>query len=85
MTTLSRTGIEPGVVPVEWWQCLPDGRVQCDLCPRFCKLREGQRGFCFIRQAREEGLVLTSYGRASGFCLDPIEEKQFQNYHRVLN
>ncbi len=81
MSTLSRTEIEPGVVQGEWWRRLPDGRIQCDLCPRFCKLREGQRGFCFIRQAREGGIVLTSYGRASGFCIDPIEKKPLNHFY----
>ena len=53
---------------------LKDGRIQCDLCPRLCKLREGQHGFCFAR-AREGGrIVLTTYGRSSGFCVDPIEK-----------
>jgi pyruvate formate lyase activating enzyme len=81
MSTLSRIEIEPGVVPGAWWHRLPDARIQCDLCPRFCKLRAGQRGFCFIRQAREDGLVLTSYGRASGFCIDPIEKKPFNHFY----
>lgn len=81
MTTLNRTEIEPGVVHGEWWHRLPDGRLQCDLCPRFCKLRTGQRGFCFIRQAREKGMVLTSYGRASGFCIDPIEKKPLNHFY----
>jgi pyruvate formate lyase activating enzyme len=73
--------IEPGVVLGQWWHRLEDGRIQCDLCPRFCKLREGQRGFCFVRQAREEGMVLTSYGRASGFCIDPIEKKPLNHFY----
>lgn len=81
MSTLSRTEIGPGVVQGEWWHRLPDDRWQCDLCPRFCKLREGQRGFCFIRQARAEGIVLTSYGRASGFCIDPIEKKPLNHFY----
>ena len=81
MSTLNRTMIEPGVVQGQWWHQLEDGRIQCDLCPRFCKLRAGQRGFCFIRQAREEGMVLTSYGRASGFCIDPIEKKPLNHFY----
>lgn len=81
MSTLGRTEIEPGIVQGQWWHRLPNGRVQCDLCPRFCKLREGQRGFCFIRQAREGGMVLTSYGRASGFCIDPIEKKPLNHFY----
>lgn len=73
--------IDPGVVRGEWWHRLEDGRIQCDLCPRFCKMQEGQRGFCFIRQARDGGVVLTSYGRASGFCIDPIEKKPLNHFY----
>jgi pyruvate formate lyase activating enzyme len=73
--------IEPGVVRGEWWHVLEDGRIQCDLCPRECKLHEGQRGFCFVRQAREGGIVLASYGRASGFCIDPIEKKPLNHFY----
>lgn len=59
---------------------LPDGRVQCDLCPRACQLRDGQRGFCFVRGARSERIVLLSYGRSSGFCIDPIEKKPLHHF-----
>ncbi len=51
--------------PARWWHRLEDGRVQCDLCPRDCKLHEGQRGFCFVRQRVGEGMVLDTYGRSS--------------------
>jgi pyruvate formate lyase activating enzyme len=81
MSAFSRVMMEPGVVQAEWWRRLTDGRIQCDLCPRFCKLREGQRGFCFIRQAHKDGLVLTSYGRASGFWIDPIEKKPLNHFY----
>ena len=68
------------VVATRYWHLLDDGRVQCDLCPRFCKLREGQRGMCFVR-AREGGaVVLTTYGRSSGFCIDPIEKKPLNHF-----
>lgn len=73
--------LEPGVARGEWWHWLEDGRVQCDLCPRYCKLRAGQRGFCFVRQADDEGMLLTSYGRASGFCIDPIEKKPLNHFY----
>jgi pyruvate formate lyase activating enzyme len=73
--------VEPGVVRGQWWHPLDDGRVQCDLCPRECKLAEGQRGFCFVRQARDGGIDLTSYGRASGFCIDPIEKKPLNHFY----
>ena len=76
-----RVMIEPGVVVGSWWHRLDDGRVQCDLCPRFCKLRAGQRDFCFVRQARDGEIVLTSYSRASGFCIDPIEKKPLNHFY----
>jgi pyruvate formate lyase activating enzyme len=59
---------------------LPDGRMECRLCPRFCKLQEGQRGFCFVRQRTGGGMVLTTYGRSSGFCVDPIEKKPLNHF-----
>ena len=66
--------------PGRWWQPLPDGRVECRLCPRFCKLQDGQRGFCFVRQRAGAGIVLTTYGRSSGFCIDPIEKKPLNHF-----
>lgn len=76
-----RPQIEPGVVRGLYSHLREDGRVQCDLCPRFCRLKEGQRGFCFIRRARDGGIDLTSYGRASGFCIDPIEKKPLNHFY----
>jgi pyruvate formate lyase activating enzyme len=63
-----------------YWHGLADGRVQCDLCPRECKLHEGQRGLCFVRAREADGIVLTTYGRSSGFCLDPIEKKPLNHF-----
>jgi len=63
-----------------YWHRLDDGRVQCDLCPRFCKLQEGQRGLCFVRACGPNGMVLTTYGRSSGFCIDPIEKKPLNHF-----
>jgi pyruvate formate lyase activating enzyme len=66
--------------PGRWWKLLPDGRIECRLCPRFCKLNEGQRGFCFVRQRVGDQIVLTTYGRSSGFCVDPIEKKPLNHF-----
>jgi pyruvate formate lyase activating enzyme len=67
-------------MPAKYWHPLPDGRIQCDLCPRFCKLQDGQRGLCFVR-AREDGrMMLMTYGRSSGFCIDPIEKKPLNHF-----
>ncbi len=63
-----------------FWHRLEDGRIQCDLCPRFCKLQEGQRGLCFVRARRDGRMVLTTYGRSSGFCIDPIEKKPLNHF-----
>ena len=71
----------PGAVPARYWHKLDDGRLQCDLCPRFCHLHEGQRGACFVRARRGEELVLTTYGRSSGFCLDPLEKKPLNHFY----
>jgi pyruvate formate lyase activating enzyme len=62
------------------WHQLADGRVQCDLCPRACRLRERQRGFCFVRARENDRIVLTTYGRSSGFCVDPIEKKPLNHF-----
>jgi pyruvate formate lyase activating enzyme len=70
----------PHVVRTKYWHRLEDGRVQCDLCPRFCKLHDGQRGFCYVRASLEGGIVLTTYGRSSGYCVDPIEKKPLNHF-----
>ena len=67
--------------PGRWWHRLEDGRIQCDLCPRDCRLHEGQRGLCFVRQRSRDAMVLTTYGRSSGFCIDPIEKKPLNHFH----
>lgn len=67
--------------PARWWHALPHGRIQCDLCPRDCKLHEGQRGLCFVRKMEGGQMVLTTYGRSSGFCIDPIEKKPLNHFY----
>ena len=67
-------------VDTSYWHKLDDGRVQCDLCPRFCKLHAGQRGLCFVRQNLDNQIVLTTYGRSSGYCIDPIEKKPLNHF-----
>ena len=67
--------------PGRWWHMLEDGRMQCDLCPRDCRLHEGQRGACFVRQRVGDAMVLTTYGRSSGFCIDPVEKKPLNHFY----
>jgi pyruvate formate lyase activating enzyme len=69
------------VVPGRYWSRLEDGRVLCELCPRLCRLKEGQRGFCFVRENRGGQVVLTTWGRSSGFCVDPIEKKPLNHFY----
>ena len=66
--------------PTQYWHTLDDGRVQCDLCPRLCRLKEGQRGLCFVRARENDAIILTTYGRSSGFCVDPIEKKPLNHF-----
>ncbi len=69
------------VVSTRYWHRLEDGRLQCDLCPRHCKLRDGQRGLCYVRQRLDDEVKLVSYGRSSGFCIDPIEKKPLNHFY----
>ena len=66
--------------PARWWHGLPDGRLQCDLCPRDCRLQDGQRGFCFVRRREGERMLLDAWGHASAFCIDPIEKKPLAHF-----
>ncbi|MBN1683873.1 MAG: AmmeMemoRadiSam system radical SAM enzyme [Gammaproteobacteria bacterium] len=66
--------------PTQYWHKLPDGRIQCDICPRACKLKENQRGFCFVRQRKNNQVVLTTYGLSTGFCIDPVEKKPLNHF-----
>ena len=67
--------------PARWWHLADDGKLQCDLCPRDCRLGDGQRGMCFVRQRQGDAMVLTTYGRSSGFALDPIEKKPLHHFY----
>jgi pyruvate formate lyase activating enzyme len=66
--------------PARYWHWLEDGRIQCDLCPRHCRLHDGQRAFCFVRERQGDQLVLNTYGRSTGFCIDPIEKKPLNHF-----
>lgn len=71
---------EISIVPTKYWTKLDDGRIQCDVCPRACKLHDGQQGLCFVRANQGNSIVLTTYGRSSGFCVDPIEKKPLNHF-----
>ena len=67
--------------PGRYWEKVRDGKIKCNLCPRGCVIGEGQRGFCFVRQNQHDQMVLTTYGRSSGFCIDPIEKKPLNHFY----
>ncbi|MBM10154.1 MAG: AmmeMemoRadiSam system radical SAM enzyme, partial [Magnetovibrio sp.] len=68
------------IVRTKYWSKLSDGRVQWDVCSRHCRMREGQRGLCYVRAVERGEVVLTTYGRSSGFCIDPIEKKPLNHF-----
>ncbi len=67
-------------VPTRYSHPTQNGRVQCDVCPRACKLNDGKRGLCFVRARQGDEIVLTTYGRSSGFCVDPVEKKPLNHF-----
>jgi pyruvate formate lyase activating enzyme len=66
--------------PTKYWHRTEEGRIQCDVCPRACRLKDGQQGLCFVRACEGGAIVLTTYGRSSGFCVDPIEKKPLNHF-----
>jgi pyruvate formate lyase activating enzyme len=76
-----RAVLAHGHHPGRHWHATEAGRIQCDVCPRFCTLNDGQRGMCFVRMREGDQIVLTTYGRSSGFCIDPIEKKPLNHFH----
>jgi len=77
---MSAIDLPSDTVPTRYWTKLEDGRIRCDVCPRECKLHEGQRGLCFVRAAESGQVVLKTWGRSSGFCVDPIEKKPLNHF-----
>lgn len=77
-------GSDPHIIEGRYWHLLEEEgqerRIFCDLCPRACILKEGDRGFCFVRQNLEGKMYLTTYGKSTGFCVDPIEKKPLNHF-----
>jgi pyruvate formate lyase activating enzyme len=63
-----------------WWQTEPDGKILCTLCPRFCRVGDGQAGFCYIRRNVGGKLYSLGYGTSTGFAIDPIEKKPLNHF-----
>ncbi len=63
-----------------WWHTEDDGRILCTLCPRFCRIGDGQAGFCYIRKNVDGKLYSLGYGSSTGFAIDPIEKKPLNHF-----
>ena len=68
------------VTPTQWYSKTDDGRILCQLCPRACRMKDGDRGFCFVRKNEGGKMVLDTYGKSTGFCIDPIEKKASESF-----
>jgi len=58
-----------------FWEKASDGKIECRLCPHHCRIAEGKRGICGIREARAGKLYAAGYGLISSANSDPIEKK----------
>jgi pyruvate formate lyase activating enzyme len=68
------------VAATKYLHRLEDGRVKCGVCRRACRLRDGSAGCCFVRAREGDAVVLTTYGRPSAFCVDPVERKPLNHF-----
>ena len=60
---------------------LNDNRQQCLICPRECKLKDNQCGFCFVREDINGEIKLKTYGYNTGLAIDPIEKKPLYHFY----
>ncbi len=67
-------------VEAKWWEPVENEKILCTLCPRYCKIGDGQPGFCYIRQNHNGKLYTLGYARPSGFAIDPIEKKPLNHF-----
>lgn len=77
---VSRHRFDDGAMVGGWWEPSAEGRIECHLCPRKCSLKDGDKGFCFVRENRNGQIALSTYGRSTGFCIDPIEKKPLNHF-----
>lgn len=58
-----------------FWEALADGMVRCHLCRFRCRIADGRRGLCGVRENRAGRLLTLVYGRCIAEQVDPIEKK----------
>ncbi|GMR25695.1 MAG: AmmeMemoRadiSam system radical SAM enzyme [Ignavibacteria bacterium] len=68
------------MVEAKWWEPADNEKILCTLCPRYCKIGDGQPGFCYIRQNHNGKLYTLGYARPTGFAIDPIEKKPLNHF-----
>ncbi len=66
---------------MKYQNTLNGDKIQCTICPRNCKLKEGQRGFCHVRKNVDGEICLTTYGYNTGLAIDPIEKKPLYHFY----
>lgn len=66
---------------MKYQKLLTNGNIECTICPRGCRLGEGQRGFCHVRKNIEGNIVLDTYGYNTGLAIDPIEKKPLYQFY----
>lgn len=62
------------------YEKLEDSKVRCGVCPRFCVVKDGERGFCMVRENRGGVLYSLVYGKAVSSAVDPVEKKPFFHF-----
>lgn len=67
-------------VLAKWWEPTDNNKILCTLCPRYCKIGDGQPGFCYIRQNHGGKLYTIGYGKPTGFAVDPVEKKPLNHF-----
>jgi len=68
---LIKTKLSPYYTPLQ------GGEIQCELCPKRCRVSKGRRGFCRVRENRDGKYYSLVYGNPCAVHLDPIEKKPF--------
>ena len=63
------------------WRPIGDGKVECLLCPHVCKIMDGKRGVCGVRENAGGRLHTLIYGRTGSTAVDPIEKKPLHHFH----
>ncbi|MDI6849512.1 MAG: AmmeMemoRadiSam system radical SAM enzyme [Candidatus Saccharicenans sp.] len=67
-------------VEARYYRKLPDREIKCDLCPRFCRLGDKERGFCGVRENQDGRYYTLVYGQVASLNVDPIEKKPFFHF-----